>query len=57
MAVGVAGVFMETHPDPEQALSDGANSWPLAKMEALLETLMTLDAAVKQQDFIEDSLI
>ena len=57
VAVGVAGVFMETHPDPEQALSDGANSWPLAKMEALLETLMTLDAAVKQQDFIEDSLI
>ena len=57
MAVGVAGVFMETHPDPEQALSDGANSWPLAKMEALLKTLMTLDAAVKQQDFIEDSLI
>ena len=57
VAVGVAGVFMETHPDPEQALSDGANSWPLAKMEALLETFMTLDAAVKQQDFIEDSLI
>ena len=57
VAVGVAGVFMETHPDPEQALSDGANSWQLAKMEALLETLMTLDAAVKQQDFIEDSLI
>ena len=57
VAVGVAGVFMETHPDPEQALSDGANSWPLAKMEALLETLMILDAAVKQQDFIEDSLI
>ena len=52
VAVGVAGVFMETHPDPEQALSDGANSWPLAKMEALLETLMTLDASVKQQDFI-----
>lgn len=57
VAVGVAGVFMETHPDPEQALSDGANSWPLAKMQALLETLMILDAAVKQQDFIEDSLI
>lgn len=57
VAVGVAGVFMETHPDPEKALSDGANSWPLARMDALLETLMTLDAAVKQQDFIEDSLI
>jgi 2-dehydro-3-deoxyphosphooctonate aldolase (KDO 8-P synthase) len=57
VAVGVAGIFMETHPDPEKALSDGANSWPLARMGALLETLMTLDAAVKQQDFIEDSLI
>ena len=57
VAVGVAGMFMETHPDPEKALSDGANSWPLARMDALLETLMTLDAAVKQQDFIEDSLI
>lgn len=57
VAVGVAGVFMETHPDPEKALSDGANSWPLARMAALLETLMTLDAAVKKQEFIEDSLI
>lgn len=57
VAVGVAGVFMETHPDPEHALSDGANSWPLARMEALLETLMALDSVVKQQGFIEDSLI
>jgi len=57
VAVGVAGVFMETHPDPEKALSDGANSWPMARMEALLETLMALDSVVKQQDFIEDSLI
>lgn len=57
VAVGVAGIFMETHPDPEKALSDGANSWPLSRMEPLLETLMTLDAAVKQQDFIEDALI
>lgn len=57
VAVGVAGIFMETHPEPEKALSDGANSWPLARMGALLETLMTLDAAVKQQDFIEDSLL
>ncbi|MBE0439812.1 MAG: 3-deoxy-8-phosphooctulonate synthase [Gammaproteobacteria bacterium] len=57
VAVGVAGVFMETHPQPEQALSDGANSWPLAKMEALLETLMAIDSTVKQHDFIEDSLI
>ena len=57
VAVGVAGVFMETHPDPEKALSDGANSWPLARMEALLETLMALDNTVKKQVFIEDDLI
>jgi 2-dehydro-3-deoxyphosphooctonate aldolase (KDO 8-P synthase) len=57
VAVGVAGVFMETHPEPNKALSDGANSWPLDKMEALLETLMAIDSTVKQQDFIEDSLI
>lgn len=57
VAVGVAGVFMETHPDPEKALSDGANSWPLARMETLLETLMTLDKTVKKQVFIEDDLI
>ncbi len=57
IAAGVAGVFMETHPEPEKALSDGANSWPLDKMEALLETLLAIDSTVKQQDFIEDSLI
>ena len=57
VAAGVAGVFMETHPEPEKALSDGANSWPLDKMEALLETLLAIDSTVKQQDFIEDSLI
>lgn len=57
VAVGVSGVFMETHPDPEKALSDGANSWPLARMEALLETLMALDSTVKKQAFIEDDLI
>jgi 2-dehydro-3-deoxyphosphooctonate aldolase (KDO 8-P synthase) len=48
---------METHPDPDKALSDGSNSWPLAKMELLLTTLMTLDSAVKAQPFIEDDLI
>ena len=48
MAVGIAGIFMETHPDPDKALSDGPNAWPLGKMEALLETLMALDAATKQ---------
>ena len=57
VAAGVAGVFMETHPEPDKALSDGANSWPLDKMEALLETLLAIDSTVKQQDFIEDSLI
>src|SRR5207342_2911632 len=44
IAVGIAGVFMETHPDPANALSDGPNAWPLARMRALLETLKALDA-------------
>ncbi|HVV96784.1 MAG TPA: 3-deoxy-8-phosphooctulonate synthase [Rhodanobacteraceae bacterium] len=48
VAVGVAGVFMETHPDPDKALSDGPNAWPLGKMEALLETLLALDAIAKK---------
>jgi 3-deoxy-D-manno-octulosonic acid (KDO) 8-phosphate synthase len=48
VAVGVAGVFMETHPDPDKALSDGPNAWPLGKMEALLETLMQLDDVAKK---------
>lgn len=56
VAAGVAGLFMETHPDPDKALSDGPNSWPLAKMEALLTTLKGLDLLVKQQGFIEQSL-
>ena len=47
VAVGVAGVFMETHPDPDKALSDGPNAWPLGKMEALLGTLKELDAVAK----------
>jgi len=57
VAVGVAGVFMETHPEPDQALSDGANSWRLDRMEELLLTLQAIDRTVKQQDFIEDSLL
>ncbi len=57
VAVGVAGVFMETHPEPEKALSDGANSWPLGRIEELLETLVAIDQTVKKQDFIEDSLL
>lgn len=47
VAVGVAGVFMETHPDPDKAFSDGPNAWPLDKMEQLLETLMQIDKVVK----------
>jgi 2-dehydro-3-deoxyphosphooctonate aldolase (KDO 8-P synthase) len=53
VASGIAGVFMETHPNPDQALSDGPNAWPLKHMKALLETLKTLDALVKQQGFAE----
>jgi 2-dehydro-3-deoxyphosphooctonate aldolase (KDO 8-P synthase) len=48
VAVGVAGVFMETHPDPDKALSDGPNAWPLGKMEALLGTLLQLDDVAKK---------
>ena len=48
MAVGVAGVFMETHPDPDKALSDGPNSWPLDKVPALLESLKAIDTIAKQ---------
>jgi len=57
IAAGVAGLFMETHPDPDRALSDGPNSWPLAKMRALLETLRALDATVKRAGFVERELI
>jgi len=53
-AVGVAGLFMETHPDPANALSDGPNAWPLDQMQALLETLVAIDATVKKQDYLED---
>ena len=53
VAVGVSGVFMETHPDPDKALSDGPNAWPLGKMEALLATLKELDAATKRAGFLE----
>jgi 2-dehydro-3-deoxyphosphooctonate aldolase (KDO 8-P synthase) len=56
VAAGVSGIFMETHPDPAKALSDGPNAWPLARMEALLTTLVALDRAVKQQAF-EESLL
>ncbi len=48
VAVGIAGIFMETHPDPDKALSDGPNAWPLGKMEWLLESLLGIDALVKR---------
>ncbi len=56
IAVGVSGVFMETHPDPAKALSDGPNAWPLDKMEALLETMLELDRITKKNGFIESTL-
>lgn len=49
IAVGIAGLFMETHPDPDNALSDGPNSWPLDKMESLLRRLVAIDAIVKER--------
>jgi 2-dehydro-3-deoxyphosphooctonate aldolase (KDO 8-P synthase) len=57
VAAGVAGVFMETHPDPAKALSDGPNAWPLPRMRALLETLKTIDESVKRAGFPEAELI
>jgi 2-dehydro-3-deoxyphosphooctonate aldolase (KDO 8-P synthase) len=57
IAAGVAGVFMETHPQPEKALSDGPNSWPLGDMRLLLETLKELDATVKRAGFPENDLM
>ena len=53
IAVGVAGVFMETHPDPDKALSDGPNAWPLGRMEDLLATMQELDAVVKRGGLLE----
>lgn len=56
VASGIAGIFMETHPDPSKALSDGPNAWPLPKMRALLEVLVDLDKMVKKAGFIEQTL-
>lgn len=56
MAVGISGIFMETHPNPEVALSDGPNAWPLDRMRALLETLMAIDKVTKQHPFLESQL-
>jgi len=56
VAAGVSGLFMETHENPEKALSDGPNSWPLGKMRELLEILLEIDALVKQRGFVEVGL-
>lgn len=56
VASGIAGVFMETHPDPAKALSDGPNAWPLGRMRELLEVLVDLDKLVKKAGFIESTL-
>ncbi len=57
IAAGVSGVFMETHPDPTTALSDGPNMWPLGNLKPLLETMKALDDLVKQHGFIESDLL
>jgi 2-dehydro-3-deoxyphosphooctonate aldolase (KDO 8-P synthase) len=56
VAAGVSGLFMETHPDPASALSDGPNAWPLDRMEPLLDTLQRLDRAVKAQPYEESTI-
>lgn len=56
VAAGVSGVFLETHPDPDAALSDGPNSWPLGRMRELLESLLEIDRVVKQDQFLEETI-
>lgn len=56
VAAGISGLFMETHPNPDEALSDGPNSWPLHRMQELLETIITIDQAVKANALIENTL-
>jgi len=56
VATGISGLFMETHPDPAKALSDGPNAWPLAMMAELLETLVALDRTVKKNGFAEQKV-
>ena len=56
VAAGIAGIFMETHPNPAEALSDGPNAWPLPKMQELLTVLKEIDATVKRQPFAEEVL-
>jgi len=57
VAAGVSGVFMETHPDPEKALSDGPNAWPLAQLESLLQVLKNIDHSIKSQPLHEQELL
>ena len=57
VAAGVSGLFMETHPDPDKALSDGPNAWPLAQMQSLLEVLIALDKATKESVMHENKLL
>jgi 2-dehydro-3-deoxyphosphooctonate aldolase (KDO 8-P synthase) len=57
VAAGISGLFMETHPDPAKALSDGPNAWPLDRMRELLETLLELDAVVKKRRYAEQDLL
>ena len=56
VATGIAGLFMETHPDPAKAMSDGPNAWPLKLMKPLLATLKEIDSLVKRRGFAEQSL-
>jgi len=56
VAAGIAGLFMETHPEPSKALSDGPNAWPLGQMEPLLETLLALDDVMKSSPLAETEL-
>jgi 2-dehydro-3-deoxyphosphooctonate aldolase (KDO 8-P synthase) len=56
MAAGISGIFMESHPKPEEALSDGPNSWPTGRMRELLETLLKIDQVAKAQPFLESTL-
>ena len=57
VAAGISGLFMETHPDPDNAMSDGPNSWPLDRLEALLARLLAIDAVVKEGGFEEQALV
>lgn len=57
VAAGISGIFMETHPNPDAAFSDGPNSWPLDKMESLLNVLVAIDNQVKSTDFLENHLL